>query len=179
VIEFLECGATQSGQRFLDSSAPRLIRHATFWKTAGGELLSSPAGKDKKLSRSARRSLAMLAPSQMLPRRATRAGLQAPSLRILPFGGVLPCGIPNPACIQASYIDPLPSPFRSLQIPLQSLYTASAGELAGEAQYIRALRVGGEAHHDETARVSSRPCLIAGNSRHYDEVGQGAETGCD
>jgi hypothetical protein len=40
----------QSGQRFLDSSAPRLIRHAAFAETAGG-VIPLPAGKDQKLSR--------------------------------------------------------------------------------------------------------------------------------
>ena len=42
--------ATQSGQRFLDGSAPRLRRHAEVCEAAGGELLSSPAGKDQKPS---------------------------------------------------------------------------------------------------------------------------------
>ena len=42
----------QRGQRFLDSSDPRLIRHVAFRETAGGESSSSlPAGKDEKLSR--------------------------------------------------------------------------------------------------------------------------------
>ncbi len=42
--------ATQSEQRFLDSSASRLIRHAASCETAGGDLTPSPAGKDQKLS---------------------------------------------------------------------------------------------------------------------------------
>ena len=40
----------QSGQRFLDSSAPRLRRHAESCEAAGGDVISSPAGKDQKLS---------------------------------------------------------------------------------------------------------------------------------
>ena len=40
----------QSGQQFLDGSAPRLRRHAESCEAAGGDLLSSPAGKDQKPS---------------------------------------------------------------------------------------------------------------------------------
>jgi hypothetical protein len=46
-----ECGAIESGQRFLDSSDPRLIRHVASCETAGGGAEPLPAGKDKKLSR--------------------------------------------------------------------------------------------------------------------------------
>ena len=53
VYKFAERGAIQSGQRFLDSTAPRLIRHAASCKTAGGDFPSPPAGKDEKLSRGA------------------------------------------------------------------------------------------------------------------------------
>jgi hypothetical protein len=49
--KFAGQSANQSGQRFLDSSAPRLIRHAESCETAGGEFVSSSAGKDQKLSR--------------------------------------------------------------------------------------------------------------------------------
>jgi hypothetical protein len=38
----------QSGQRFLNGSVPRLRRHATSCKTAGGDSYSLPAGKDQK-----------------------------------------------------------------------------------------------------------------------------------
>lgn len=48
--EFAGCGVNQCGQRFLDSSAPRLIRHVASCETAG-EVISPPAGKDEKLSR--------------------------------------------------------------------------------------------------------------------------------
>jgi len=48
--DFVGQRANQSGQRFLDSSAPRLIRHAKSCETAGGESFSSSAGKDQKLS---------------------------------------------------------------------------------------------------------------------------------
>jgi hypothetical protein len=48
----------QSGQRFLDSSAPRFIRHVESCETAGGDdaplvwdTYPLPAGKDQKLSR--------------------------------------------------------------------------------------------------------------------------------
>lgn len=51
--KFAERGAIQSGQRFLDSSAPRLIRHAAFCKAAAGDFPSPPAGKEEKLSRGA------------------------------------------------------------------------------------------------------------------------------
>lgn len=46
-----ECGENQSGQRFLDSSDPRLIRHVASCDAAGGGIKPLPAGKDKKLSR--------------------------------------------------------------------------------------------------------------------------------
>jgi hypothetical protein len=49
--EFAGCDGNQSGQRFLDSSAPRLIRHVTSCETAGGGITPLPAGKDEKLSR--------------------------------------------------------------------------------------------------------------------------------
>jgi hypothetical protein len=49
--KFAERGATQCGHRFLDSSVPRLVRHAALCEAAGGERSSSPAGKDQKLSR--------------------------------------------------------------------------------------------------------------------------------
>ena len=49
-IEFAECGEHQSGQRFLDSSVPRLTRHATSCETAGVGVTHLPAGKDQKLS---------------------------------------------------------------------------------------------------------------------------------
>ena len=48
--EFAGCGGEQSGQRFLDSSAPRLRRHASSCKEAGGDSHSLPAGKEEKLS---------------------------------------------------------------------------------------------------------------------------------
>ncbi len=41
----------QSGQRFLGSSDPRLIRHVAPCETAGGDFTSLPAGKDEKLPR--------------------------------------------------------------------------------------------------------------------------------
>ena len=53
IHDFAERGAIQSGQRFLDSSAPRLIRHAACCNTAAGDIPSPPAGKDEKLSRGA------------------------------------------------------------------------------------------------------------------------------
>jgi hypothetical protein len=56
--EFAGCDEQQNGQRFPDSSAPRLIRHVESCETAGGDdapLVSGtyplPAGKDQKLSR--------------------------------------------------------------------------------------------------------------------------------
>jgi hypothetical protein len=55
--KFAGCDEQQSGQRFLDSSAPRLIRHVVSCETAGGDWSSLewdtyplPAGKDQKLS---------------------------------------------------------------------------------------------------------------------------------
>ena len=48
--EFARQRDIQSGQRFLDGSAPRLRRHAESCEAAGGDLLSSPAGKDQKPS---------------------------------------------------------------------------------------------------------------------------------
>ena len=57
-IQFAGYSEQQSGQRFLDSSAPRLIRHAASCETAGGDgaplawdTYPLPAGKDQKLSR--------------------------------------------------------------------------------------------------------------------------------
>ncbi|MDR3713346.1 MAG: hypothetical protein P4L51_11055 [Puia sp.] len=56
-IKFAGSNENQSGQRFLDSSAPRLIRHVESCETAGGEdaplvwdTYSLPAGKDQKPS---------------------------------------------------------------------------------------------------------------------------------
>ena len=49
--KFAGCSELQSGQRFLDSSAPRLIRHVASCETAGGGANPLPAGKDQKLSR--------------------------------------------------------------------------------------------------------------------------------
>ncbi len=48
--EFAGCDELQSGQRFLDSSDPRLIRHVESCETAGGGSNPLPAGKDQKLS---------------------------------------------------------------------------------------------------------------------------------
>jgi hypothetical protein len=48
---FAESDEHECGQRFLDGSAPRLIRHVVFCETAGGGIEPLPAGKDKKLSR--------------------------------------------------------------------------------------------------------------------------------
>ena len=50
-IRFAGCDEQQSGQRFLDSSAPRLIRHVESCETAAGGEIPQPAGKDQKLSR--------------------------------------------------------------------------------------------------------------------------------
>jgi hypothetical protein len=174
VIDFAECGVTQCGQRFLDSSAPRLIRHATFGRTVGRESTFLPAGKDQKLSRSARQSLAMPASPQRLPRRAQRAEQPAPSLRPLSFYGVHPCREPKqnqfPARIQAFLAASLPTPLRELQRPSRILYTAVGGDLAGaSARFLRS-RAGAEVHQGGAERGSSRPCLTAGNSRHRDEV---------
>ena len=47
---FAGCDEYQSGQRFLDSSDPRLIRHVASCETAGGGDNPLPAGKDEKLS---------------------------------------------------------------------------------------------------------------------------------
>jgi hypothetical protein len=56
--KFAQCDQNQSGQRFLDSSVPRLIRQVAFCKPAGGDdaplawnTSPFPAGKDQKLSR--------------------------------------------------------------------------------------------------------------------------------
>ena len=50
----------QSGQRFLDGSAPRLRRHAASCEAADGDLLSSSAGKDQKPSWGAQRAVFLL-----------------------------------------------------------------------------------------------------------------------
>jgi hypothetical protein len=47
---FVGCDEHQSGQRFLDSSAPRLIRHVALCEAAGVGVIPLPAGKDQKLS---------------------------------------------------------------------------------------------------------------------------------
>ncbi len=47
---FAGCGEHQSGQRFLDSSDLRLIRHVASCETAGVGVMPLPAGKDQKLS---------------------------------------------------------------------------------------------------------------------------------
>jgi hypothetical protein len=51
IVEFAGFGEHQSGQRFLDGSDPRLIRHAASCETAGVDSSSSPAGKEQKPSR--------------------------------------------------------------------------------------------------------------------------------
>jgi hypothetical protein len=48
--EFAGCNEHQSGQRFLDSSDPRLIRQVASCETADRDSSSLPAGKDQKLS---------------------------------------------------------------------------------------------------------------------------------
>ena len=50
-VGFAGCVENQSGQRFLDGSAPRLRRHAASCETAGRESYPLPAGKDQKPSR--------------------------------------------------------------------------------------------------------------------------------
>jgi len=47
---FAGCDQSQSGQRFLDSSDPRLKRQVATCETAGGGVDPLPAGKDEKLS---------------------------------------------------------------------------------------------------------------------------------
>jgi hypothetical protein len=46
--KFAGHGEIQSAQRFLNGSAPRLIRHAVGCEAAGGESNTLPAGKDQK-----------------------------------------------------------------------------------------------------------------------------------
>ena len=94
--DFAGCGATQSGQRFLDSSAPRLIRHAASSETAGGDLISSPAGKDQKLSWGAGQSPVIFArgarvPSFLVSYTNNRDALQS-DLAAMPEGRGKHCG---------------------------------------------------------------------------------------
>ncbi|MDR3711820.1 MAG: hypothetical protein P4L51_03305 [Puia sp.] len=49
--EFAGCGDKQSGQRFLNSSAPRLIRQVASCDTAAGGEIPLTAGKEEKLFR--------------------------------------------------------------------------------------------------------------------------------
>jgi len=49
--KFAECDDIQSGQRFLNSSAPRLIRHVASCETAAGGEIPLTAGKEEKLFR--------------------------------------------------------------------------------------------------------------------------------
>jgi hypothetical protein len=49
--DFAGRGAHQSGQRFLSSSDPRLIRHVASCESAGVGINPVPAGKDQKLLR--------------------------------------------------------------------------------------------------------------------------------
>ena len=49
--KFAGCDDKQSGQRFLDSSVPRLIRHVASCEAAAGGEIPLTAGKEKKLSR--------------------------------------------------------------------------------------------------------------------------------
>lgn len=51
ITQFAGHDEKQSGQRFLDSSAPRLIRHVVSCEAVGGGIEPLPAGKDQKLSR--------------------------------------------------------------------------------------------------------------------------------
>jgi hypothetical protein len=50
-IKFAGSNKNQSGQRFLDNSAPRLIRQVASCEAAAGREIPQPAGKEQKLSR--------------------------------------------------------------------------------------------------------------------------------
>jgi hypothetical protein len=54
--QFAGCNDNQSGQRFLDGSVPRLLRHVAPCETAGGGTRPLSAGKDQNPSRGVGRS---------------------------------------------------------------------------------------------------------------------------
>jgi hypothetical protein len=73
--EFSGGNELESGQRFLDGSVPRLIRHVASCETAVGKKISPTAGKDKKLSRGVGRTPAF-------PARIARVSSSLDSIQI-------------------------------------------------------------------------------------------------
>jgi len=71
------------------------------------------------------------------------------------------------------------APLSELHQPLQSAYTEIAGDTSGDAISLNRPDSAVEAHQGSASEVSSRPCLIAGNSRHYDELFMRSEASHD
>ena len=172
--KFAGRGATQSGQRFLDSSVPRLIRHAGSCESAGGEGPFPSAGKDQKLSWGAGRSPAKPAPPPPFSRRTKFAGQQIPTLPIFPFKGthgVRPCHELSqttfPARIHELIAASLASPFGYIRKASRTAYTTIAGNSGTIADTANQSPPPEGDHQDGVEGVSCRPCLIACNSRKF------------
>lgn len=147
-IEFARRDEHQSGQRFLDSADPRLIRHVASCETAGGVLESLPAGKDKKLSREFEgRALigreAPVPPAQisesLIGQAAPHSPLAPPGVSSVPVGSAL--RVLPPRHTRATSLDPA-------VIPLDDLDDSQIAQLL---EYVRILdRWDREAHGNHT-----------------------------
>jgi hypothetical protein len=65
------------------------------------------------------------------------------------------------------------TPFQDLEEPLRDAYTRLEGGSTPSPERACACPSAAEVHQGSNAVVSCRPCLIACNSRHGDEVGDG------
>jgi hypothetical protein len=77
------------------------------------------------------------------------------------------------SCIHAAAPFLAATPFQDLQEPLKDAYTALGGIPAAPSADPGPCPSAGAVHQGGDAALSCRPCLIACNSRHGDEVGGG------
>ncbi len=85
----------QSGQRFLDGSAPRLRRHAAFCESAAGESPSPSAGKDEKPSREHEGGTLVACEARLpssLDKNTNNRNTEQPDLSAIPTGRGKHCG---------------------------------------------------------------------------------------
>ncbi len=151
--EFARRSENQSGQRFLNGSAPRLIRHAASCKTAGGESIALPAGKDQKPFRGMGQSPMHFARAARVPK-SLQISLQ-----------VLTC--------HASLLWHIPSRLASRRAAI-ALGMAVSCVQCNPVKLPFAAPPAAEVHQGGDAALSCRPCLIACNSRQIDEQELGA-----
>lgn len=84
-----------------------------------------------------------------------------------------------PSCIHDAIALLGTSPLNQLQQPLTNAYTAIAANSGASAYAANQSMTAGEGHQDSAEGVSCRPCLIACNSRHHDEVSKDLGSGND